>query len=133
MPAKALLSVVVLVVLLVAGLWWGRDHAWLQRWWPTGLPMPSAAGGPSGGAATAQPRKCVGPDRVLYTDGACPAGTRAQAVDGGSLTVLPAPAAAERRPGPAAAASVQTPLRRLAGDGGLPDQTDRRVDQAMHR
>ena len=133
MPAKALLSLIVVVALLAGAAWLGRDSALLQRWWPAGLAAPGA-----GAPATAQgPRKCVGPERVLYTDGACPAGTRAQAVDGGSLTVLPAAPAPARAQvpvaGPATAASVQTPLRRLAGEGVLPDQTERRVDQALHR
>jgi hypothetical protein len=132
MPVKALLSLIV-VAMLAGAAWLGRDSAPLQRWWPATLAAPGA-----GAAADAQgPRKCVGPERVLYTDGACPAGTKAQGLDGGSLTVLPAAPAQGKAPlpvaGPAAAASVQTPLRRLAGEGGLPDQAERRVDQALHR
>ena len=130
MPAKALLSFIVVAALLAGAVWVGRDSALLKRWWPAGLAAPGA-----GAPATAQgPRKCVGSDRVLYTDGACPAGTRGQALDGGSLSVLPAaPAAARSAEQPGAAASAQTPLRRLAGEGVLPDQTERRVDQALHR
>ena len=129
MPAKALLSIAVVAALLAGGAWWGRDSATLQRWWPAGLAAVPGAATPS---AAPGPRKCIGPDRVLYTDGACPAGTRAQALGGGSLSVLPAaPVAAPTTP--ATAASAQTPLRRLAGEGAVPDQTERRVDQALHR
>jgi hypothetical protein len=75
-------------------------------------------------------RKCRGNGQVLYTDGGCPPGSREEAADGGSVTVLPA---APRAASAAPAASAQTPLRRLAGEGVVPDQQERRVEQALNR
>lgn len=125
MPAKVLISIVVLAALVAAGLWVSRDSAVLRGLLPAGLaPAPPAAPAANGA------RKCVGGERVVYTDGACPAGTQARAMDGGSLSVLPAAPAAARAQAPA---SAQTPLRRLAGEGGAPDQNERRVDQALQR
>lgn len=125
MSVKVLISIVALAALVAAGLWVARDSALLRGLRPAGLALPSSAQPAATGA-----RKCVGGDRVVYTDGACPAGTQARAMDGGSLSVLPAAPAAAR---PQAPASVQTPLRRLAGEGGAPDQNERRVEQALQR
>lgn len=125
MSAKVLISIVALVALGAAGLWMARDSAVLRNLRPAGLNLTPPAQPAATGA-----RKCVGGDRVVYTDGACPAGTQARAMDGGSLSVLPAAPAAAR---PQPPASAQTPLRRLAGEGGAPDQNERRVDQALQR
>lgn len=38
-------------------------------------------------------RRCSGGAGVIYTDGACPPGTRERALGGGGLTVLPTPVA----------------------------------------
>lgn len=128
MPAKVLISIVVLAALVAAGLWVSRHSAVLRGLLPAGLaPAPPAAPAANGA------RKCVGGERVVYTDGACPAGTQARAMDGGSLSVLPAAPAAPAAARAQAPASAQTPLRRLAGEGGAPDQNERRVDQALQR
>lgn len=63
----------------------------------------AAPHGSSRSQAAGQLRKCVVQDEVLYTNGECPAGSRQQAVAGGSVSVLPAapvaaPASAPRGP-----------------------------------
>lgn len=70
---------------------------------PVAAPRPSAGAQSTGGL-----RKCVGGGTVVYTDGACPAGTRAQAVSGGTVTVMPAP------PAPAVAAPPDAPASRAS-------------------
>lgn len=125
------------VILLLAGLglggWWAHDHPAVQPWLPAalrgpGLMLPAATAPVAAGNQAL--RKCRGAGAPIYTDGDCPAGTRAEAVDGGTLTVLPAP-----RPAAAAApaASAQAPLRRLAGPDDSASQRERVLDQALHR
>lgn len=64
-----------------------------------------------GAPEPARLRKCVdAAGAATYTDGPCPAGSRALPVDGGSLTVLPAAPV----PPPASAASARSLLRELA-------------------
>lgn len=115
---------IVALMLLLAFGWW-----WHER----GQPLPVAAlksGLPGSAAPAAAPVRCTAPDgRVSYTDGRCPEGHRAQAV-AGQVTVLPGtrPAAAAAAP-----ASAQTPLRRLAGEGAVPDLAERQVEQALKR
>lgn len=133
MPLKASTLIVVALAVLAAALWFGRDRPAVQQALPAPLrealsPAPTRARPPA--AATTQPRKCRNGDQVIYTDGPCPAGTREQALAGGTVTVLPGPAAAA----PASAASAVPPLRRLAGDGAGPERaSDRSVEQALHR
>jgi len=130
MLAKILSSIVVLAAAAALALWWGRDDPIVRDWWPRTWPALSSvapAPAPAPAQAQAQAHKCVGPAGTIYTDGPCPAGSRPQALDGGSLSVLPrAPVAA------APAASAVPPLRRLSGPA-VPDQQDRRVDQALQR
>lgn len=126
------------LALAAAALWWGRDHPAvgpLRQWLPQAGSIPSSLPGaprPGGGAA-AEVRKCVGPDAVVtYTDGTCPPGARPQPLDGGRLTVLPA-APAPTAPRSDSAASAQTPLRRLAGEGTVPPLHEQRVERALQR
>lgn len=126
------LSWILLLAALGLGAWWAFDPPAVQRWLPAALrvlPTSVQAEGKSGAAA----RKCQGATQVVYTDGPCPAGTREAAIDGGSVTVLPAvrpPAAATAA---ASAGSAQTPLRRLAGPDDSAAQRERVLEQALHR
>lgn len=126
------LSWILLLAALGLGAWWALDQPAVQRWLPEALrerPARVQAAGQSGAAA----RKCQGAARVVYTDGPCPAGTREAAMDGGSVTVLPAvrpPAAAAAA---ASAGSAQAPLRRLAGPDDSAAQRERVLEQALHR
>ncbi|MFM2069371.1 MAG: hypothetical protein RLZZ584_4280, partial [Pseudomonadota bacterium] len=64
-------------------------------------------------ASSATLHKCVGPGGLLYTDGPCPAGTRAASAGtagGGSLSVVPA---YQAPPTAAAAAASDAGLREL--------------------
>ena len=71
-------------------------------------------------------RKCRSGAHVVYTDSACPTGSREEVVAGGSLTVLPAqPIASE----PARPPNI---LRSLSGSG--PDDLRRkRIEQVLER
>ena len=134
MPTRLLSWILLTLVLLAAALWLWRDHPQLRAAaarLSLAVPMGSA---PSPAAASAA-RKCVGAGRVVYTQEACPAGLREQALDGGTLSVLPAapPRAAPATAAPALPASAVSPLRRLAGEGLPPDVQERRVDQALQR
>jgi hypothetical protein len=132
MTLRSLWWILLLVAALVLAIWWGRDAPALQAWLPEALrTLPATVqGAATSGAAKAAARKCQGAAQVVYTDGPCPAGLREAAMDGGSVSVLPAvrpPAAAEP------AASAQTPLRRLAGPDDSAAQRERVLDQALHR
>jgi hypothetical protein len=134
MTLKASTLIGLALLALALALWLGRDLPAVQQALPSPLrqalregpaPLPPQAG------AHTSPRKCRQGERVIYTDGDCPAGTHEQALAGGTVSVLPAaPAAA---PASVVAASAATPLRRLAGEGGLPDQAGRMADQALQR
>lgn len=142
MTLKASTLIGLALLALALALWLGRDLPAVQQALPAPLRQALRAGPapqpPQTGAtpraqagATAAPRKCRQGERVIYTDGDCPAGTHEQALVGGTVSVLPAaPAAA---PASVVAASAATPLRRPAGEGGLPDKAGRMVDQALQR
>lgn len=79
------------------------------------------------GSAAPAPRKCVSAQgQLLYTTDACPAGTREQALAGGTVTVLAAPPAA-----PASAASATPLLRRLDDPAETERMRERRMQQAV--
>lgn len=127
------LSWILLLAALGLGAWWAHDQpAVLERLPPAlrqALTAPSLPAAAPAAAAKAL-RKCTGAGAPVYTDGDCPAGTRAEAVTGGTLSVLPAvrPAAAAEP-----AASAQSPLRKLAGPDDSAAQRERVLDQALHR
>lgn len=134
MSLRSLSWILLLVAALLLAVWWGRDVPALQGWLPDALRQ--QAGGASRGAAppaAAGARKCLGTAQVVYTNGPCPDGTREQAMDGGAVTVLPAPKvpAAAAAPGPAG--SAQAPLRRLAGPDDVAAQRERVLEQALNR
>ncbi len=147
MPLRPLPIVLLLLAALVGGAWLLRDWPSLQHALPPSwraalpaslappLPTLAPAAGHRGGAAALC--KCRGQGRTVYTDGDCPPGLRAEAVDGGTFSVLPAaPAAAVSAvsAAPAAeAASAQSPLRRLAGPDESAVQRERVLEQALAR
>jgi hypothetical protein len=130
------LSWILLLAALGLGAWWAHDQpAVLDRLPPAlrqALVLPSmpAAAPTAPAAASKALRKCTGAGAPVYTDGDCPAGTRAEAATGGTLSVLPAVRpAAPAEP----AASAQSPLRKLAGPDDNAAQRERVLDQALHR
>ncbi len=108
--------------------WMGKLPAWRSLLPPgVGAALQGAAttateagAGVGLGSGATQARKCRRGEQILYTDGPCPAGTQPLALDGGSLSVLPA----APRPAPAEAA---------ASAPGAAAQADRLVEQAMQR
>lgn len=130
-----LLLLLALALALGAAVWTGRLPA-LRALLPPAL-QPSVLQAPGAapalpGAAATQARKCRRGSEVVYTDGACPPGTQEQALTGGAVSVLPA-SPAPTPTAAASAASAQTPLRRLAGQGDVPDRQERMIDQALKR
>ncbi|RTL36895.1 MAG: hypothetical protein EKK53_22065 [Burkholderiales bacterium] len=116
-----------LVLLGVVGaLWQQRER--LQSWVASAkLPMPS--GSNSSPASTAAPkaagggelRKCVKNGQVTYANVDCPAGSQAQAVTGGTVTVMPGTPVAT----PASSASGPSSLHKaldVTRDDGLRDK-----------
>jgi hypothetical protein len=127
MLLRLLTWTLLLAALAGVALWMGRDHPRVRALWPAALPaLPTSA------APAARTRKCVrveagvGEGAITYTNDACPPGTREQALQGGTVSVLPAP------PAPAAS-PAQAPLRRLAGEGQPADGQQRRIDEALQR
>lgn len=127
------LSWILLLAALGLGAWWAHDQpAVLERLPPALRQALAAPSLPSAAPAAAVKalRKCTGAGAPVYTDGDCPAGMRAEAVTGGTLSVLPA----VRPVAPAEpAASAQSPLRKLAGPDDSAAQRERVLDQALHR
>ncbi len=121
---------ILLAATLGVALWWAQGPPpWAARLSSElGLPAVAvpAAAEPAKAAAV---RRCMGATGIVYTDGECPPGTRAERLERGSLTVLPAP---PQPAGPAAASAV-APLRRLAGPDESAAQRERVLDQALHR
>lgn len=123
MLPRLLTWTLLLAALAGVALWAGRDHPRVRALWSAVAPAV-----PTPEAPAARARKCVAGAEVVYTNDTCPPGTREQALQGGTVSVLPAaPAAAP------AVSAPQAPLRRLAGEGLAADGQDRRVDQAMQR
>lgn len=112
---------------LVAGLlWWQRDGV-LARLQAARSQLGATVSAPptAPAAATgARARRCNGADgAVVYTNEACPPGTREQPLAGGSLSVLPAARPAE------APASAKPLLRQLAPDADGPTIKERMADR----
>jgi hypothetical protein len=111
------------LVLLVLGAWgWQRHGAALLR--PAEAPLapfrfdndpprPAPAAEARGGL-----RKCLKGGQVLYTDGACPEGSKPQAVDGGAVTVVPGRGLSLPTLPALTGASVPTARELLAPPGG---------------
>ncbi|WP_284614466.1 hypothetical protein [Aquabacterium humicola] len=135
---------VCLVGALAAVVWWLRDTPplrelaarlrtsapaqWITQQGATierEVRPPAANAAP--GVAAAALRKCIDGAQVTYTNGDCPAGSRAQAVSGGTITVLPATPVPAPPPGAVASGSV---MSELAGvKPGEPTLKDKYLDQ----
>lgn len=141
MTLRPLPTVLLLLAALAAGAWLLRDSTLLQRalppsWraaLPTSLapPLPTLAPSVGHRGNAAGLRKCRGQGRTVYTDGDCPPGLRAEAIDGGSLSVLPAAPTATASS--VEGASAPSPLRRLAGPDESAAQRERVLEQALAR
>jgi hypothetical protein len=129
MGTKAFVGLVCLVAAAAAvGRFWPGG---LGRLWPAWAgPVPrlgsDAPDAPSPAAAGL--RKCVREGRLLYTNQACPQGSREQALSAGSVTVLPATPVAAL---PGSAASGPPTVRDLLTDGHAVDITDKRMDEII--
>lgn len=123
------------LALLVLGAWgWQRHGAALLRpaepppppfRFDNDPPRPAPAAGMRGGL-----RKCLKGQQVLYTDGACPEGSQAQAVDGGAVTVVPGQRPALPALPALKAASVPTVREVLAPPGGT-DLREQRMEKII--
>jgi hypothetical protein len=111
-----------LLVAALAGAAWHRRDTLARAWAAVGV---GATGGGEG--APASVRKCQDGERVVYTDGACPPGTREQGLQRGTLSVLPAaPVAATAASGAAGLPNVRT----LLVDPRDGEWKQRRIDEA---
>jgi hypothetical protein len=108
---------------VAAAAWWQREALGLA---PLGRLMPLAAEAPAASAAGL--RKCMVGGQLLYTNGNCPAGSREQAIQGGSVSVVASPRAV---PAPAPAASRLPHVRDLLLDPQGADLEDRRMDAVI--
>ena len=131
MFARPLTWIVLLAALLAltVGVWKFGGTGRVD--WRQALSALPGASSSIGRAPPASARKCRDARQVVYTDGPCPPGLSEVPLDGGSLTVLPAPRVAS--PSPAMAASASSPLRRLAGPGQAPAVLEHQVEQALQR
>ncbi|MFN3376312.1 MAG: DUF4124 domain-containing protein [Burkholderiaceae bacterium] len=106
-----LLAAAAVAAALTADRWTPQVGVWLQQGWQaligagsapasrTGSPpaagRAAAASSPASAPADAasvsapRPRKCVQGGSVLYTDQPCPPGSNEQALEGGSITLMP--------------------------------------------
>jgi hypothetical protein len=73
-------------------------------------------------------RKCVAGAQVLYSDGACPAGSRETTTGGGTVTVLPA---LRVQPGGGAASKPLPNVRDLLVDPQAADLKDKRMEEVI--
>ncbi len=113
--------------------------------WLTGIALAAGLGwylfaGPAGGRLAEPPtagqglRRCERAGAVVYTDAACPPGSRERAVDRGSLSVLPAgptarPASAD--PGLTGTPGPTPTVRDLLGKPGDTDLKDQRMERII--
>lgn len=126
------LAILVVLLLLAASAWRYRDAPFWREWVGSARPAPGSPAriefeNGSNRDATgvtrvvprqaAGPRKCRQGERVVYTDGACPPGTKEIEIAQGTLNVVSMPRAASAAPAPASAP--------------LPGMADRVVDRMM--
>jgi len=124
----------VAIVVLLAGAgaaWWILDGAAQRRVMPAALqtPLPAAPGKARSAGSAEGVRKCRKGSELIYTNGECPPGSRAEDLSGGTLSVLPAAPPTT----PAPAASARTPLRSLADPEGAATLQEQRIEQATRR
>ena len=130
------ISAVVALIVLIGLAWTYRDRLGLRESARAAMPdieLPAvlrslSTPAPGSGPATGV-RKCVDGGQTLYTNGACPAGSREQAVAGGSVSVLPAPAAVVGGTGAAKAPGSGGADRRADPSG--PAAKDAQIDRLI--
>lgn len=105
------------------------DNGTVRSWVPASAPVagPTAAPGPV--------RKCRRGAEVVYTNGECPPGSREQALQGGTFTVVGSPqaAAAPRPAGAAGSAPRAATVRDLVDMSDVERIKERRIEEAMRR
>jgi hypothetical protein len=123
-PSMALVAGLVLVLVAGAAAWLYRDSPALRALarltreaaGPLGMDVPVTTAGSL--------HKCVQGPKVLYTDAACPSGSRAESVTGGAITIVPGVRAA------ATAASIPNARDLLAPKVG-PSIRDQQMERAI--
>jgi hypothetical protein len=94
-PASVVASLVLVAAAGAALAWFFRDSPAVRGLAQQTREAASQVGAPGATGTAAGLHKCVQGSQVLYTDAACPAGTRPLAITGGAVSVLPGtPAAA---------------------------------------
>ena len=95
---------------------------------------------PTRAAAAAGARKCLSNGKVTYTNEACPAGSREQALSGGTLTVLkaapvvpPAVPSAVPSADPSTNASAPAQVRSSLLDPKAPNVREQRMEAVIGR
>ncbi len=123
-------GLLLLAVLAALGAGWMLRGDWLPpalRGAAEQARQATTAATATGAATGAAARKCVGANgELLYSTEPCPAGTREQALKGGTLTVLAAPPAP-----PASKASAQSLLQRLDDQAETERMRERRMQKAL--
>jgi hypothetical protein len=125
MPHRSLLLPLLALLALLG--WWAWPQ--LQTQWQARI-APLSQAVEDAARATAPPlQRCRAADGgLLYVQGDCPSGQRAEAMGGGTLNVLPA----QRPPASvASAASAPPALRRLADPEGTAELQRRRIERAV--
>ncbi|GAA4426442.1 DUF4124 domain-containing protein [Acidovorax lacteus] len=106
-----LLAAAAVAAALTADRWTPQAGVWLQQGWQaltgagsapasrtgasaatgraTSAPSPAPAPADAASVSAPRPRKCVQGGSVLYTDQSCPPGSTEQALEGGSITLMP--------------------------------------------
>jgi hypothetical protein len=145
MALQRIFFLLLIAVLLAVG-WRSVKSSWVQGWLRPSVQAPavpiqfdngsvrqeraaSAAAAPVAAAPPRVPgtlRKCKRGETVIYTDAACPSGTKEQAVSGGTLTVLDGP------PKPAPAARHGN-VRDLLGPPGEPTLAEKHMERMLER
>lgn len=136
--SKKAIVMVLLGIGIGAAAWRYWQPELIERWSaPSAAALQQLGRSAQGAAATspAAPRKCRTATAVIYTDGACPAGSREQTLDGGTVSVVPGqrPPAAAAAEAPAAPASARSLLKELAGPQDSAAIKARMIEQAMQR
>jgi hypothetical protein len=144
MPIKTLIAAIVIATLAIVA-WLQRDStivrdgAFGQLAAPGDAPhtartTPVDSRSAQGGTGQAKPvvavRKCLIDGKLIYTNEACPPGSREQAL-GGALTVMSfrSPTAAQ----PSVATASRPTIRDLTGNPSEGALTDKRIDSSFAR
>lgn len=120
-------TLLLMTVLAAIGGSWALRGDWMPPTWRNAASQLAEIQLPAVTAPAKPPRKCLATDgSLLYSTEPCPAGTREQALKGGTLTVLAAPPSP-----PASKASAQTLLQRLDDQAETERMRERRMQKAL--